>query len=1247
MKRLSCFIQGSIILTFCLTIVSSVWSSPQVKGVNLPQYFIENRGQADSQIRYYSPNGDFYFTPDGIFTHLIKRESVTGQDSSLIHEKHVVLKKHFLKANTSCEIVGENELPGKVNYFIGNDSTKWKTHLKTFKQVRYKNIYPGIDLVYHGNNGPTEYDLVISPEAPVSQIESVIEGADKLELSSDGDLLVHTPLGILKEKSPVSYQENAGLKQSVSSHFSLSAQNTLSFSVSQYDKSKILVIDPLIYSSFLGNGDTTDMFSSKVILDSDDNYYIAGVTMFNNFSVTPGAYDTTYSAGQDGFITKINSSGSALIFSTYLGGSSMDYISGVTLDTSRNIFMTGTSRSSNFPITPGAFDSTLNSQFDGDYIVVKLNATGSSLIYSTFIGGNNDDQAYGIAVDSTGCAYVAGFTLSTDFPLVSAFDTTCVNGEIGVCKLNNTGTALLYSSYLGGTSWDSVADLVLDAKNNAYITGVTSSTDFPITSGAADSTHNGNMDVYLAIIDSYGALSCASFIGGNSSDMGNAIALDSTGNIYIAGETMSNNFPTTSGVVDPTFDSYSDAFIAKFNPTGTQILYSTLLSGNNSETIYDMVVDSAGNAIVTGGTSSPNFLVSSYPIDNTHNGDFDVFVSKLNSNGTAILYSTYMGDTGRDVGTGITLDSHGNACITGYTLSPNFTITDNALESAFSHHFFAKLSLYDVPPNSQPDIFKLPDLKLFVGESVANIMDLEKYNDGLTGDSYQFLSNFMGLESLSGSTVSQNAYSSATVGSNTYVISNLYGACTVSNKVKYSTYKLRKLPVVALKPGQSETIDLSGYCYGDSGTTTPESFGNPDSIFESNPSLVTGNWNGSNKVVISSLGGFTSGQARIEVVASTVSTEPFDEDYDKEPVHVYPDLLNAGSFTSSTDLTNQFGVEGIAGLSLPTIGYLSTVTDIKGKELSGVISFGFVGNTQGVKLTPKIENMVSCDSDQWWTARVRVYSPNPGNSMEAQVYNFRGIIPGDSVVDLGANILFGVPTAWSWIDIPVYTTATGKGYPQIILKGGSGSGTIYLQSVQYFQGVPILFDGNRGNHDSKYPYRKPSTMSQLSSGWATGEMYGTETPTGLGFSIESSSLVLDYSGAATGNNQKGSKITAKKPEGGVFTSQTVPGYQAGMKMKVEKLSGSFNTYDAILLLACYGVQSEGGYDFWSPGGQLIASAQFGDISDGWHCLAAPVRNSWQQFQFVTKNSQSGKIKVHEVDFLRDMDDPYYGDGNYF
>jgi hypothetical protein len=256
-KNVWSYLLGSLLVVLGLPSISVAVESQAAEILGkLPLFFVENKGQADTSLQFYSYGGQMYFSPEGIYTHFIQRDSTyqnrfrdkfhdiesISQDTTPVHEKHLVLKKRFLNANTQCEIVGEDELPGKLNYFIGNDSTKWHTNLRTFKQLRYKNLYPGVDLVYHGNQGPTEYDLVVNPVAhnsvssPLTQIQFTIEGADKLELSPEGDLLVHTPMGILKEKSPVSYQMKNGIKQSLTSHFTLASNNTFSFEVPQYDK---------------------------------------------------------------------------------------------------------------------------------------------------------------------------------------------------------------------------------------------------------------------------------------------------------------------------------------------------------------------------------------------------------------------------------------------------------------------------------------------------------------------------------------------------------------------------------------------------------------------------------------------------------------------------------------------------------------------------------------------------------------------------------------------------------------------------------------------------------------------------------------------------------------------------------------------------------------------------------------------------------------------------------------------------
>jgi len=544
-----------------------------------------------------------------------------------------------------------------------------------------------------------------------------------------------------------------------------------------------------------------------------------------------------------------------------------------------------------------------------------------------------------------------------------------------------------------------------------------------------------------------------------------------------------------------------------------------------------------------------------------------------------------------------------------------------------------------------PSFSFLPDIKMFKSASLtSNLFALADYNLGEPATSYNISTNFLGNTSLSGSTVSQAGYSTPTSGRTYFTMTNGGGTSSSYSLVRYSTYQMKKMPYIAMRPNSSEDFYPIDYAYDINGKAIPASFGDAWWVFSTSTvsSLIDGIFSSPSSIRLATYSGFTASSMTFYVNASpkdlaTIADVTTATDITTEPFTVYPDLQKGGTFSSSSAFEANFGIESISGLTLPSHSYVSTVSDLTGRSLPGIISFGFTGGSQGIKLTPQISNMVNCVSTTWYTARIRVCSPTPGNTMEAQLYNFRGIIPGDSTVDLGANILFGVPTTWSWIDIPIYTTSTGRGYPQIILKA-SAPGTIYLQSVQYFSAPPQIMSAV-GNIDSNYAYSEPSTISQLTTGWATSEIYGAETPAGVAFGFDGGALTLDYAGAATGNNQRGSKVTAKTAAGGIYTAAANPNYQAGMKMNVEKMSGTFNSYDAILLMACYGVASNGGADFWSAGGQLIASAQFGDISNGWHYLVAPVRRPWQQVQYMTKNSSAGKIKVYEVDYIRDMDEP--------
>ncbi|MCK5559435.1 MAG: SBBP repeat-containing protein, partial [Thermoplasmata archaeon] len=419
--------------------------------------------------------------------------------------------------------------------------------------------------------------------------------------------------------------------------------------------------------------------------------------------------------------------------STYIGGSSTDAGHGIAVDTVGNTYVTGPTSSSNFPITPGANDTTSNGGWDG--FVLKLNSTGTAFIYSTYIGGSSSDGGSDIAVDTAGNAYVTGYTKSSDFPNTTGANDTTYNGgyDVFVLKLNPTGATLLYSTFIGGTTGgdEQGNGIAVDATGNAYVTGYTFLLDFPITSNANDTTHNGNQDGFVLKLNPTGAsLLYSTFIGGSNGDWGYGIAVDTAGNIYVTGTTESSDFPITPGAFN---DSITGVFVLKLNPTGASLLYSTFIGGGIGN---DISVDTDDNAYVTGYTATSNFPTTPDANDTTYNGDpTDGFMFKLNPTGATLLYSTYIGGSSRDEGYGIAVDTAGNTYVTGYTESSDFTITPNANDTTHNGNydgFVFKFGFYTLP--SVVDL-KISDIMVFRTNSIylySNATDFEDLEQNLT-----------------------------------------------------------------------------------------------------------------------------------------------------------------------------------------------------------------------------------------------------------------------------------------------------------------------------------------------------------------------------------------------------------------------------------------------------------------------------------------------------------------------------------
>ncbi|MFB3896979.1 MAG: SBBP repeat-containing protein [bacterium] len=455
----------------------------------------------------------------------------------------------------------------------------------------------------------------------------------------------------------------------------------------------------LIYSTFLGgfSGD----YGFSVAVDTAGNAYVTGYTLAADFPVTAAAFDTSSNGMADVFISKVNDTGSALIYSTYLGGSSNDYGQGICVDSDGNAYITGHTYSNNFPTTSGAYDTTYNG--GEDTFISKLNKAGTALVYSTFIGGSNDDYGSSIAIDTAGNAYITGGTESAnDFPItLGAFDTTH-NGDFDVfiSKLNPDGSMLIYSTFLGGSTTDSAISIAVDSSGNVYIGGATSSSDFPTTSGAYDTTLNGNIDIFISKLDTTGtAMVYSSFFGGSSTNYFKNLCIDTSGNVYITGYTYSSDFPITPGALDTVYHGGGDIFISKFSNIGSTLIYSCLFGSSSSDIAYGIDVDTVGYIYISGMTYSPDFPVTAGAFDTTYHGAGDVFVSELNANCSALIHSTFLGGSGTDQAYDIKLDPDRNTVITGHTGSMGFPITPGAFDTTYnsSDAYVSKLLLHLTP----------------------------------------------------------------------------------------------------------------------------------------------------------------------------------------------------------------------------------------------------------------------------------------------------------------------------------------------------------------------------------------------------------------------------------------------------------------------------------------------------------------------------------------------------------------------
>ncbi|MDX6611404.1 MAG: hypothetical protein QOD75_590 [Blastocatellia bacterium] len=594
-----------------------------------------------------------------------------------------VLRMTLVGADPGATVAAEDELAGKVNYFKGNDPAQWRTEVATFRRVLYHEVYPGIDMIYYGNQRQLEYDFRIAPGSNPQAVRLRFDGADKVEVNATGDLLLTLGESVIRQPKPFIYQEIGGERRDVEGGYAVGADGQVGFNVGAYEHGAPLVIDPtLVYSTYLGGSDSDE--GNDIAVDSAGNAYICGITNSANFP-TANAIQGTFNppinpnlVSRDGFITKLNAAGTALVYSTYLGGNADDRCNKIAVDASGNAYVAGETGSSNFP-TANAFQSTYGGGFSDGYIA-KLNAAGSAFVYSTYLGGDVFDAAHALTIDSTGSVYVTGRTTSSTFPVVNPIQSTYSGGpgtDAFITKINAAGTALVYSTYLGGNAgtgggFTAGFSIKTDSTGAAYITGQTRATNFP-TANAIQATFGGGSpdgDAFVTKLNPAGtALVYSTYLGGSDNDIGNEITVDSGGNAHVTGVVRSTNFPTANAF-QSTLKGSSDAFVTKLNSAGTALVYSTYLGGTSDESANGIALDSSGNACVAGGTSSTDFPTVN-PTQASGTGT-EIFVTKFNAAGSALTYSTYFGSSGSETALAVALDSANSMYLTGRTTSTTY-----------------------------------------------------------------------------------------------------------------------------------------------------------------------------------------------------------------------------------------------------------------------------------------------------------------------------------------------------------------------------------------------------------------------------------------------------------------------------------------------------------------------------------------------------------------------------------------------
>jgi hypothetical protein len=747
---------------------------PAYRSAQLPLTFEANHGQISSQVKFLTHGKGYtaYLTVGGMVLSLRPNQPVPAQQTSngaasnKSQQLSTTLQFKLVGAAQNPTVIGEDLQPGRVNYFIGRDPAKWHTNVPTYAKVLYKNVYPGIDLVYYGNQRQLEYDFAVSPGADPGRIQFEITGANQIGLDAEGNLVLQTIGGELHFQSPLVYQESNGVRVPVGGMYVMDDSTHVGFHVAQYDSSKPLVIDPvLVYSTYLGG--SGDDQPTGIAVDGSGCVYVAGYTDSTDF---PLATLGSLPAGATHvFVAKLDSTGSNLIYADYVGGNGGDYGNALVLDSANDVYVTGSTTSSDFPVV-NPYQGTYPGSYNG--FLTRISADGSSLLYSTYLGGNSSDAPSSIAIDSSGSVLVAGNTASTNFPVVNAYQATVSPNQGGLygyygflTKFSSNGSSLIYSTYFGGnlnvvlncsgnpcwpSPYSAITGIALDSSGNVYAAGNTNTYNFPTTSGAylsTDSTQQDSVVGFVSKLSTSGSLDYSTyFYESSGAIMGiNAIAVDGSGSAYVTGIALSDGtFPITStSICDPSVYGWecNFAFVTKFDTAGSTLLYSTFLGPNNGASPQAIALDSNNDAYVLASSSSSSFSI----VDGLepYTSGSDLLLVEIDPLATTQLFATDLGGSADEFPDGIAIDSNSNLYIAASTDSTDFPVTLGAFQDVLAGGMDA--FLLKIGPNSAPSIALSPASLLFSVQTV-----------GFTSPAQTILLRNMGSSPLSISSITAN-----------------------------------------------------------------------------------------------------------------------------------------------------------------------------------------------------------------------------------------------------------------------------------------------------------------------------------------------------------------------------------------------------------------------------------------------------------------------------------------------------------